>query len=306
MTETAPQGVRQLRFTAQSADEAQAWQVRARQRLTEILMGGGAPERVPAEAAVLGRVEPPGAGYRLEELSIRSLSDRAVHCWLAIPHDPEPDGGPAILGLHGHGGTGEQMVRGEGLYWYGKTAAERGYCVIAPDIGSHDLQHDTWTLMGERTWDALVCLDYLAQRPEVDPARIGTIGLSLGGETVMYVAALDERLQVAVSSGWLTTVENMKNGHCPCWNSPGLEEALDFSDIFACVAPRHLVLEIGRQETAPGGFPAETAQQAFAELKAAYRAFGSEDSVALDLHGGGHEFVGTLGWPCLAAVLGGC
>ena len=51
-------------------------------------------------------------------------------------------------------------------------------------------------------------------------------GLSLGGETTMYVAALDERMKVACSSGWLTTVANMKNGHCPCFNFPGLEETL--------------------------------------------------------------------------------
>lgn len=298
-TDTAERSVRQLRFEAGTAAEARVWQAKARERLFELLMGGGRPERVPIEATVLSRVEPEGASYRLEELSLRSLADRTVHCWLAAPKEPVPSGGAAILGLHGHGGTGEQMVRGEGLYWYGKMAAERGYCVIAPDIGSHELQHDNWTLMGERTWDALVALEYLAQRPEVDAARIGTMGLSLGGEAVMYVAALDERLKVAVSSGWLTTVANMKNGHCACWDSPGLEEAFDFSDIFACVAPRRLVLEVGRQEAAPGGFPVEIAEQAFGELKSAYGVFDCGGSVALDVHDGGHEFVGKVGWKAL-------
>ena len=300
--EKAAGSVRQFRFKARTAAEARAWQARARERLFELLMGGGRPERVPMEATVLSRVEPEGASYRLEELSLKSLADRSVHCWLAVPKEAAAGGGPAILGLHGHGGTGEQMVRGEGLYWYGKAAAEKGYCVIAPDIGSHELQHDNWTPMGERTWDALVALDYVAQRPEVDARRLGTMGLSLGGEAVMYVAALDERLKVAVSSGWLTTVANMKNGHCPCWDSPGLEEAFDFSDIFACVAPRRLVLEIGRQETAPGGFPVDIAEGALGELKAAYGVFDCEDSVALDVHEGGHEFVGRVGWEWLEGL----
>ena len=44
--------------------------------------------------------------------------------------------------------------------------------------------------------------------------KIGTVGLSLGGETVMYVAALDERIKIAVSSGWLTTRVFGAEGRC--------------------------------------------------------------------------------------------
>ena len=73
-----------------------------------------------------------------------------------------------------------------------------GYVVIAPDVGQHELQHTNWSLMGERTWDALRCLDYLVTLPEVDADRLAVAGLSLGGETTMYVAALDERIKIAV------------------------------------------------------------------------------------------------------------
>ena len=86
------------------------------------------------------------------------------------------------------------MVRGQSLYWYGRALAASGLIVIAPDIGQHELQHPNWSLMGERTWDAWRCVDYLATRPEVDTNRLAVAGLSLGGETTMYVAALDERL----------------------------------------------------------------------------------------------------------------
>ena len=169
--------------------------------------------------------------------------------------------------------------------------------VISPDIGSHDLQHKDWTLMGERTWDAIRCVDYLLTRPEVHGRHIAVAGLSLGGETTMYVAAMDERLQPVCSSGWLTVIENMKHGHCPCWNSPGLEEHLDFADIFACIAPRPLVCEIGEQEKAPGGFPVEIARKAFEEIRSVYRVFGAEERVQLYVHPGGHVFVGEMFQP---------
>ncbi len=204
---------RALRFQATTPEEAKRWQQLAREKLFALMMGGKKPERVPFDAKVIKREEPEGANYTLEELTLQTLPDRRVHCWLAMPKDAKQGTTPGMLGLHGHGGTGEQIVRGQSLYWYGKALAERGYAVIAPDIGTHDQQHQDWTIMGERTWDALVCLDYLCSLPQVNKERVGVAGLSLGGETTMYVAALDERLKVAVSSGWLTTVENMKNGH---------------------------------------------------------------------------------------------
>ena len=158
--------------------------------------------------------------------------------------------------------------------------------------------------MGERTWDALRCLDYVVTLPEVDASRLAVAGLSLGGETTMYVAALDERLQAACSSGWLTTVANMKNGHCPCFNFPGLEENFDFSDIFACVAPRTLVCELGELERAPGGFPAAIGRQALEEIRAAYRVFNAESNVTLTVHPGPHVFSGQDFLPKLRAALG--
>jgi hypothetical protein len=299
----AGSGVRTNQFTATTSSQVVLWQKQARQKLFELMMGGARPKRLPLDAKILQRIEVSAGGYTLEELLLQSLPDRRVHAWLAVPRNPPGKVG-AVLALYGHGGTGRETVRGEGLYWYGRALAEMGYVVISPDIGQHELQHTNWTLMGERTWDALRCLDYLESRPEVDPARLAVAGLSLGGETTMYVAALDERIQAACSSGWLTTVANMKNGHCPCWNSAGLEEQFDFADIFACVAPRPLVLEIGEKERAPGGFPVEIARGAFAEIRSAYRVFAAETNVFLDIHPGGHVFHGQHFWNPLQQKIG--
>eukprot|EP01050_Picozoa_sp_SAG11_P030635 SAG11_NODE_9150_length_938_cov_1.067938_1_plen_70_part_10 len=70
--------------------------------------------------------------------------------------------------------------------------------------------------MGQRVADMLAGVSILAARPEVDATRLVTIGLSLGGEAVMHVAALDTRLRVAVASGWATSTANMRRMHCPC------------------------------------------------------------------------------------------
>lgn len=287
-----PTNIRKMQFKADTPEQAVTWQKQAREKLFELMMGGSKPEKAPLNPKLIKREEVPNENYYLEELTIDSLSDRKVHVWLAMQKEVPNQGLPVVLALHGHGGTAEQIVRGEGLYWYGKAFAQKGYAVISLDLGQHDLQHENWCLMGERVWDALACIDYICTRPEVNKEKIGTAGLSLGGESVMYAAALDERIKIAVSSGWLNTIANMKQGHCPCWNFEGLEENFDFSDIFSLVAPRPLIMEIGKLEKAPGGFPVEVAIPAFEEIKKAYKVFGAEDKCLLDIHEGGHVFHG--------------
>ena len=305
--------VRAMKFDAKTPEEAVKWQSASRGKLFSLMMGGPAtgsrdlrdkrPERVPLDPKVIQTI--PQDGYTLEEITIQTLPDRRAHVWVAMPTNRKGKV-PAILALHGHNASGEKMLRREMQYWYwyAPALAEMGYAVISPDIGSHDLQHTDWTLMGERTWDAIRCIDYILGRPEVDPKGIAVCGLSLGGETTMYVAAMDERVKVADSAGWLTTIENTKNGHCPCWNFPGLEENFEFSDIFSLIAPRPLVCEIGRQEKAPGGFPVPFAEKAFAEIQRAYKVFGKEDSAVLDIHPGGHVFSGSKFWKPLRKEMG--
>jgi hypothetical protein len=297
--ETAPT----LHFQAKSAEQAQAWQRAVREKLFSLMMGGAQPQRVPLDAKVLRTIELPADRCVLEELTLQTLPDRRAHVWLARPLQPKGKIG-AVLAINGHGGNGEEVVRGLSLYWYGRALIEMGYVVIAPDVGQHELQHTNWSLMGERTWDALRCLDYAVTLPEVDRNRLAVAGLSLGGETTMYVAALDERVKAACSSGWLTTVANMKNGHCPCFNFPGLEENFDFSDIFSCVAPRTLVCELGERERAPGGFPVAIGRQALEGIRAAYRVFNAESNLTLTVHPGPHVFNGQDFLPKLRAALG--
>ncbi len=294
---------RAIPFKASTVTEARVWQQAARDKLFALMMGGRRPATVAPNVQVLRRIEDQQNECVLEEITLQTLPDRRAHAWLARPAHIDGKIG-AVLALHGHGGSGEQIVRGSGLYWYGRAMIEMGYVVIAPDVGQHNLQHADWSLMGERVWDALCCLDYVAALPEVDPQRLAVAGLSLGGETTMYVAALDERIKVACSSGWLTTVANMKNGHCPCFNFPGLEETFDFSDIFACVVPRILVCELGEQERAPGGFPVSIGKSALEKIQVAYQIFNTESNLTLTIHPGPHVFCGQDFFPKLREALG--
>src|ERR671914_208381 len=49
--------------------------------------------------------------------------------------------------------------------------------------------------------DLLAAIDFLKERPDVEPGRIGGLGLSVGGETFLQAAAHSEDLEAVVSEG---------------------------------------------------------------------------------------------------------
>ena len=82
----------------------------------------------------------------------------------------------------------------------------------------------------------------------------------------------------------------MRQGHCMCWDFPGLQRRYDFADIYSLISPRSLQCQNGRKERLPGGFPVDLAEQAMGEIKQAYRVDGAEDAVQLAVHPAGHVF----------------
>ena len=57
-----------------------------------------------------------------------------------------------------------------------------------------------------RIWDGIRGLDYLASRPDVDPAQLGCVGNSGGGTLTAYIAALDPRVKAAAICCYITTL----------------------------------------------------------------------------------------------------
>jgi len=142
--------------------------------------------------------------------------------------------------------------------------------------------------MGERLWDLMRCVDYLESLPMVDKSRIGCAGLSLGGEMSMWLGAIDQRIKVTVSSGFLTYMDQMEQDHCMCWKFDGLRELVDFPDIYSMIAPRFLQCQNGLKEP-PTAFVPELAKKALVEIEIIYEDFDQKNKVELIIHEGGHE-----------------
>jgi dienelactone hydrolase len=96
-------------------------------------------------------------------------------------------------------------------------------------------------------WDDMRTVDYLATRPEVDPRRIGCLGISMGGYRSLYLAALDDRIAAACVTGFMSSVRPMIRAHLDTHSwvhfLPGLHRFLDLPDVASLAAPRALLVQ---------------------------------------------------------------
>ena len=103
----------------------------------------------------------------------------------------------------------------------------------------------TW--QGIVHWDDIRTIDYLASRPEVDPARIGCVGISMGGYRTDFLAGLDDRIQCAVSVGWMSTlrplIRKRVDTHSFVHFLPGLTRFVDLPDVLGCMVPKPLMVQ---------------------------------------------------------------
>jgi dienelactone hydrolase len=109
----------------------------------------------------------------------------------------------------------------------------------------------TWP--GMLTWDDQRSLDYLCSRGEVDPQRIGCLGLSIGGLRTARLIGLDPRIKAACVTGWMTQfgqqLKNHLRGHTWMAYVPGLYSSLDLPDVAALTAPGALLVQQCSRDT---------------------------------------------------------
>lgn len=134
----------------------------------------------------------------------------------------------------------------------------------------------TWPgilLQGDRA-----SVDYLLTRPEVDPNRIGCMGLSIGGFRSSHLFALDPRIKAGVVAGWMTTFRSLLfdhlNSHTWMLYVPGQYAWLDEPDLVTLNAPRPLMVINCRKDTL---FTMEGMQAAEAKIAAVYAKMGAPD-----------------------------
>lgn len=149
----------------------------------------------------------------------------------------------------------------------------------------------TWA--GLIFWDDIRTVDYLLSRSEVDPNRIGCVGLSVGSWRAAHLTAFDERIKAGVAVCWLSSFKDIQSRHTIHTVGftkilAGMYRRLDMPDVVSLAAPRALLCINGLKD---GLFPVETGvKPAYRTLETVYGKLGVADRFRGHLYDSVHEF----------------
>ena len=153
----------------------------------------------------------------LEDVQFRTADGLLLRGWYQASRN-----GAAVIFLHG-GGSNRTWFLPDAV-----ALARQGFGVLLYDAracGESEGRLQTW---GEQEQlDLRAALDYLAARPDVDAARIGVDGFSVGSTTASLAAAADPRVHALVLNAiWPSLGEELryKLGR---FQGPGLAKGLE-------------------------------------------------------------------------------
>jgi len=315
-------------FSASTPGEFETWKEAFAARLAAAM--GLLPEACDLDPITLERVDE--GSYWREKVLFNSELDMAVVAYVLVPKDlAAGERRPAILAAHGHGNGKDDVCcidHGESdrvdkiaelNYGYARELALRGYVVIAPDwrgfgerrLGGSLPPRDSCNVLFNKgmlfgvnlltlnVWDAMQSVTYLQSRPEVDPDRIGCVGLSYGGTMTLFTTAMDERIKCAVVSGYLNSFGSFALGRgnfCGAQIPPGLLADGDMSDVACLIGPRPLLVESGIRDT---GFPIDASREAAAAVRRSYEVAGVPERFDVDEFDAGHRWSGRKAYDWL-------
>lgn len=194
------------------------------------------PDRTPF-------VTPPG----VVDAAIPTRDGLTLHGWY-VPARGVSGRGPAVLFCHGNAGNVSSHAG------YADWLAERGYHVLVFDYrgyGRSDAPRRELS-RADLLVDAHAALDWLLARPEVDGARIGVYGYSLGSPVALALAAERPEARAVVSMAGFATWQSIATAHVPLLGQLLIRPGMDATESAARLGGRALlVLHPGRDEIVP-------------------------------------------------------
>ncbi len=225
---------------------------------------------------------------------------------------------PLIVSMHGGGGSPEVALFHGGANYHDmvRGAVKRGYVVFAPQHLFNaqgypgDIRNRTdirMRLIGTSITAVEILkitrsLDTLLKRPEVDPKRVGMVGLSYGGYYALVTPAVDTRIKVTVCACYYGVQEGR-------YEKDELSIPSDFqfkdrftlfkdADIAALICPRALQIQAGTKDDTDHRDPGVVQAPFSAEY---YKKLGISDRFEAHVIEGGHDFFDEQAWAFVKA-----
>lgn len=302
----------------EGVETAKEWKIHKevlRQRYLELIRDEAKPAKVPLEVRIHESVIVDEV-YTRQLISYNVEADERTQAYLGIPLNREGRV-PGIVALHSTVERGKEQMAG--LVGGSDKAhldnlSRRGYVVIAPDhfvagdrvvpgqsyeTGRFYRKHPQWSAVGKFTYENSIAVDVLQSLEEVDPARLGALGHSLGGHSTYFLSAYDKRIRAAACNcGAGTFRQNPQVGewardhwyvyfqHLRPILQSGYLPPIDMHEIIALIAPRAF-LDISGMNDGDG----RTQRQRILmnmKIMAVYEMEKAAENFAFYVHGQGH------------------
>ena len=252
--------------------------------------------------------EVPTDKFLRKKLTFRAEGYEPVPAYLFLPKTKGKV--PLVLCLHQtNGALGAKEPAGLGgnpNLHYALHLAERGYVTVAPDYPSfgeypYDFKKSPF-LSGsmKAIWNNVLALDFLIDLPQVDAARIGVIGHSLGGHNAMFTAAFDTRIGAIVSNCGFTAFPKYYKGKLKGWTSDRYMPRIttlyeqspekvpfDFPEIVAAFAPRAFLASSPLRDD---NFEVSGVKDCIAAARPVYELLGAGEKLAANYPDCAHDF----------------
>lgn len=313
---------------AYKGENIEAWKKASKEKLSELL-GMDKFTSVPLELNI--EYEKKLENATEIRFTFQSEEDYRVPCHLLIPDGVENP--PVIICLQGHSkgmhisigqpkypGDEESIKGGDRDFCV--RAVKEGYAAIAleqrnfgecggDEKGPHCGESSMTALLmgrttiGERVWDVSRLIDVLYESfsDKLDLDNICCMGNSGGGTVTAYIAALEERIVLAMPSCAMCTYKDSIGAmfHCYCNYVPHIAEYFDMGDLMAMAYPKYFVQVSGKEDFI---FPIKYAKEVFEHGKKAYADAGKEDRCVFIEGNGGHRFYADDAWPFVHKFIG--
>ena len=277
------------RYSPVSYETREKWESYAvwlrRQLRVSLALEPQAP-RTALKARTFGLWE--GEGYSCEKVHLESLPGYRVSGNLFRPAGGARTGSrrsPGILCPHGHWADGRLHDRDPlgSVIARCIQLARMGAVVLSYDMVGYndsfqvphlDFQDDPaygLSLMALHTWNSIRALDYLLERGDVDPRRIGVTGASGGGTQTFALCAVDARVAAAAP---ICMISYQMQGGCACENAPLLRLDATSVDIARLFAPKPLFMG-----SCSGDWTKDTATEEYPAMRSVWKLYGAQDAL---------------------------